>query len=304
MCNKFFLALYSAISIVSYVKANPNWTVNESSFAYSMTITGVVNVNNQEYKSNNYIIAAFVGTECRGVSELIPSIELNRSYAYLTVYSNTSSDSISFKLYNTTTEQILSVYNNYLFTSDASIGTHTNPFVFSNLNLSTPSLESFIVNEENVTFVQNDEGKIISVIFPMLTNSAEIHVSILSSIGSTVYLNDELFDESTPIDFEQNNQIRIVSQYGKEEIWTLLKIIDTKVLNYEQENSNIYIKNNLLYIQNTPLQATITIVDVMGKTLYTCINDSNEKILPVHEKIVFISIHSQNKSITRKVIRN
>ena len=52
-------------------------------------------------------LAAFVGNECRGVTNLTYVDTLDKYYAYLTVFSNSTSETINFKIYESTNNTVI-----------------------------------------------------------------------------------------------------------------------------------------------------------------------------------------------------
>ena len=57
-----------------------------------MTITAVIELDNNELRSDNYEIAAFVGNECRGTVKLMYVEPLDRYIAFLLVFGDNEED--------------------------------------------------------------------------------------------------------------------------------------------------------------------------------------------------------------------
>ena len=76
----------------------PSWQVNENEFEYTMTMVAFLNVNATKLSDTNDMIGAFVGNECRGVANLIYAASTDNYFAYLTVFSNSTSENVTFKI--------------------------------------------------------------------------------------------------------------------------------------------------------------------------------------------------------------
>ena len=97
----------------------PSWQVNENEFEYTMTMVAFLNVNATKLSDTNDMIGAFVGNECRGVANLIYAASTDHYFAYLTVFSHSTSENVTFKIYD---------YNNNTIT----IADQTFPFEINN----------------------------------------------------------------------------------------------------------------------------------------------------------------------------
>ena len=58
----------------------PNWYVNAFNYQYSMTFTAFLNVNGASLTSSKDKVAAFVGDELRGVSNVVYEQSLNHEW--------------------------------------------------------------------------------------------------------------------------------------------------------------------------------------------------------------------------------
>ena len=111
----------------------PSWTVAHTSFQNSMTFTGVVKISGVESMDTNDILAAYIGTECRGVVKPIFLSSINRCLFFLVVYSNSSSgENISFKVYDASKDSVITPTQTYPFASFSSIGDIANPYSWNN----------------------------------------------------------------------------------------------------------------------------------------------------------------------------
>ena len=80
--------------------------MNENEFEYTMTMVAYLNVNATTLSNTNDMIGAFVGDECRGVANLIYAESTDNYFAYLTVFSNSTSEIVNFKIYDSNSDAI------------------------------------------------------------------------------------------------------------------------------------------------------------------------------------------------------
>ncbi len=109
------------------------WTVNPANFQNSMSIIGQIRVNNVISTNADDKLAAFVNGECRGIAGLQYFPQIDRYFAFLSVYSNvTDGENIEFKIWNAGAGKIHSdVTPNISFVSNGQTGTIGSPQVFN-----------------------------------------------------------------------------------------------------------------------------------------------------------------------------
>ena len=145
---KILAAFVSLLFVIQVRAAAPNWTVNPSSFQFSMTVTSVANVNCIELANPTNRVAAFVGSTCRGVSSTSTVIN-GKFIAYLIVYSNINSgETVTFKIYNALNDTIYDASGSVVFQDNASFGVTTSPYTLRNNNAPTAlSISNSIISE-------------------------------------------------------------------------------------------------------------------------------------------------------------
>lgn len=143
-----YLVLALVISAGTTSAAAPNWTVNASSYQYSMTVVAKVELNCNNLTNPSNKIAVFVNGQIRGVA-YTSNVVSGAYLATMTVYSNTtSSEKISFKFYNVSTDSVYNGVDSILFQENAAYGTVGNPFIVRNNNAPTAmQLSNSTVNE-------------------------------------------------------------------------------------------------------------------------------------------------------------
>ena len=148
MKKYIFLLLFIAFG-KCVLAASPAWTVNSSSYQYSMTVTGPIIINGVESDGPNALVGAFVGDECRGVSQLYYTESVDRYVSYLLVYSNTPGETISFKLYDASDDVVYDVSKTLSFEINGINGTVNSPYILSYPDIGFEAeILSFSINGE------------------------------------------------------------------------------------------------------------------------------------------------------------
>jgi hypothetical protein len=101
---------------------DPNWSFNTSDYQYSMTFTAFLNVDGTTLTSANDKVAAFVNGEIRGVANVVYVASANKYVTYLSVYANTDNETISFKIYNSSSDTVVNIDKTINFSIDENIG--------------------------------------------------------------------------------------------------------------------------------------------------------------------------------------
>ena len=115
----------------------PNWKVLEPNFQYTMTLVAKVNVDGVQLSSKNDLVSAFVGTSCRGVSELTYVANEKAYFAYLTVFSNTPGELITFYVFNSAKGVITKIGKPVTFTPYQNLGN-----LFQSYSIAEPALSN------------------------------------------------------------------------------------------------------------------------------------------------------------------
>jgi hypothetical protein len=117
-----------------------DWSVNASNYQYSMTFTASLNANGVTLSFSEDKVAAFVNGEVRGVANVVYEAIYNKYVVYLSVYANTSGETISFKMYDSNTDAIVTSAETYDFSIDDSVGG-----VFQSFSIANPALSNAAV---------------------------------------------------------------------------------------------------------------------------------------------------------------
>ena len=200
----FFLSTFSAKSYGQ----DPNWSVNPSDFQLSMTFTTFLNVNGTSLTSNNDKVAAFVNGEIRGVANVTYAATAGKYVAYLSVYANTNSEIINFRVYDSSNNVVVDIAKTASFRSDVNSGG-----LFQSYSLASPALNTqAILNDFNFKGITPNSktqtgttfnfvlpaGTAVSNLIPEFTNSSKASVFInqirqTSGVSSVDFLNSKTY---------------------------------------------------------------------------------------------------------------
>ena len=264
--NKIVIALILSLS-VSVLQATPSWTVNESLFSNSMTITGIVTIAGIELNSSNDIVGAFVGTECRGVAHLLPSTVLGHSYAYLVINSNEKAETVQFKVFQSSTGNIVSLANSYTFVTDASIGSQEKPYIFSDKPITASAIETISYGITGETVKIDNTSKTISVVFPQGTDLTVLHSTSSTSKGSIAAIEGVELSDTTSLDLSKPIIITVTSQDGTISNWTITASIKTGMNDLENNYGILVLPNGTLQIVGFPETALCSVYSLSGQTI-------------------------------------
>jgi hypothetical protein len=126
----FLLALSSSL-----FSQAPSWKVNEPDYQHTMTFVAKLNMDGVQLNGKNDMVGAFVGTTCRGVSKPTYVASSKSYYAFLTVFSNTSGETITFQLYNSANNKTLKVSKTIKFEANQHLGN-----LFQSYSIAEPAL--------------------------------------------------------------------------------------------------------------------------------------------------------------------
>ena len=157
------------------------WTINPTQFEYSMTLIGMLKVNEVNATSATMELGAFVNGQLRGTGQAIyiPSLQ---SYEFFeTVYGTAPGELVQYKLFDSSTGAIQDLNESMTFSPDSHQGSIDSPLPFTLLNSGTNEanlVQSFEIqpnpfqSETNFRFA--------------LANTQEITLTIMDISGKAV----------------------------------------------------------------------------------------------------------------------
>lgn len=179
---------------------DPNWSVNENNFEYTMSFVAFVNIDGTTLSSENDKVGAFVNNELRGVSNLTYASSNDRYYAYLTVFSNTNDEVVSFKVYDSNADQVVDISETINFEINAHQGD-----LFQAYSIASPALN----NEAEILDFGLEATNVNSVVF----NNEQIVIYVntgveVSALNATFQLSEgaQLFVDSA-LETSGNNSL-------------------------------------------------------------------------------------------------
>ncbi|MBR6847483.1 MAG: T9SS type A sorting domain-containing protein [Bacteroidales bacterium] len=92
--------------VANFTSTANHWTPEDTNYSDNMGLTGIIQINGVEQRTETLEVGVFCGNECRGSNTLSYFQPTDRYIVMLTIYGNTG-DNLSFKLYDHVTEQEL-----------------------------------------------------------------------------------------------------------------------------------------------------------------------------------------------------
>ncbi len=142
MCKSIFyqFILSSLLSCSAMLFLNPAlaqlpaWAVNPADFSNSMSIIAQVQLDGSEENSNGNVLAAFVGSEVRGIAS--PTVLNGKAYYFLTVHSNAvQGETVGFQVFLSGAYSTFQALENIQFLKNSQLGTYPDGFKI-NISLS------------------------------------------------------------------------------------------------------------------------------------------------------------------------
>lgn len=153
------------------------WHYDTHSYANTMTVISVVDINNEEVAKGNYELAAFVDNECRGSVKLDYFEPLDRYFAVMSIAGN-DMEEISFGLADTSNGDVgFNCEQSMTFATDAVVGRLSSPYIISFNHENTDVVVNIYPNpvDKNVSFTLDiPSGETISEILIVNSLGAEV----------------------------------------------------------------------------------------------------------------------------------
>jgi hypothetical protein len=190
----------------------PNWSVNENKFQYTMSFEGFLTVDGKTLTSPSDKLAAFVDGECRGIASPIYVASEKKYMVYLTVFSNTDNEVVSFKIYDAANNAVKNVEKTKIFENNKHYGD-----LFQSYSFASPSLktESEIINFD---FKDLKTSKTITGSQITMYVSKGVNVSALNAVfelspGAKLFIGTaNKISGSNSIDFTNPVQFQVLSE--------------------------------------------------------------------------------------------
>jgi hypothetical protein len=236
--NLFFIFLM-IFFIKSVNSQNPNWTVNASNYQYSMTFTTFLNLNGATLTNSNDEVAAFVNGEIRGVSKVQYVVSSNKYVAFLTVFANTDNEVINFKIYNSTSNNVVNIDTSEIFKIDGNLGG-----IFQSYSIASPKLSEL----SKITSFKFDGITAVS------TNISSDKITIVIPNNSDVSSLIPVFEPSTKSKVFVNE----VLQTSGNSSHNFTNEVEYKVLSEDESTLKEYIVSVSVALNNNPTSTAIS----------------------------------------------
>ncbi len=138
---------------------SPNWSVDPSSFEASASLVSTLSINDVLSSNPNDVIAAFVGSEVRGVAR--PIVSGGRTLFFVLIYANSSGETITFKAYDASNDAVNDIQESVVFQANAVTGSVGTPFALNTESSVGPSVNDWSVDPEHFALTMN----IVSTVF-------------------------------------------------------------------------------------------------------------------------------------------
>ena len=175
---------------------NPStpWSIVPEKYQFNASIIGVLTFDNEEITENS-VIGAFVGNECRGI---VKPIEIDGELLYfITVYANTMNETLNFRMFDLKTQKEFSINENIQFATDALTGSIANPFVFTINKLSTSISEQAF---SSIKVYPNPSNGFFEL---EVSNRNQAGMFNISDVSGKIVYSSEIISDKTAIDLSK-----------------------------------------------------------------------------------------------------
>lgn len=182
----------------------PAWSVNPGAYQYTMSIVAFLNVDGRLLENERDKVAAFVGSEVRGVTSPIFVSSAGRHLAYLTVFANMQGETVSFKLFDSETGKIANVDTVISFDIDGQYGNTFQAFSIANPALSREAeFKNFSFADTDSVSTSIIPGE-IDLILKYDQDLTTLTPEFVTSAGARVFIDRTLQESATQtLDFTE-----------------------------------------------------------------------------------------------------
>lgn len=212
MRNYIHITLLLFIISSAVFGQSPDWSVNENKFQYTMSFEGFLNVDGKNLTSTNDKVAAFVNGECRGSANVLYVASEKKYVVYLTVFSNTDSEIINFKIYDSANNAIKDVVKTKVFENNKHYGDLFQSYSFASPSLRTQAeIIDFSLKDQNTAKTIEDSQ--ITLYVAKGTSVAALNALFELSPGARLFIGTaNKISGSNAIDFTNPVQFQVLSE--------------------------------------------------------------------------------------------
>jgi len=290
--NKFFIVVILFTLLLSastpVEAASPNWTVdNPAQYEHTLTITAVLNIDGHMADEATDKVGAFIDGVCMGVAS--PSNNLtDEGWHLVNLYvrsSQVSGKTITFKLYDASTDTEFDAINTMVFVADAMIGSDEAYRITTNRNPTAITPISFTIMEGRSegtkvgAFSASDPDGAADFVFTLVAGEGD------DDNASFTITEDSVLKTAVVFDYQVRKLYSIYvkasdGKGGELEAAVSVNIIpdpdNFTALNYISPNSDG--KNDLWTIRNVEVYKdyTISIFNDAGNQVYNTTGYQND----------------------------
>jgi hypothetical protein len=230
--NKYLILFLIGFCAVNSVAQNQNWFVNSSNYQYSMTFTAFLNVNGVTLTSSEDKVAALVNGDVRGVGNVTYVASEDKYVVYMSVFANTTNETITFLIYNSTTQSVFEVIDTENFEVDGNLGG-----IFQSYSIASPTLSNAAVLNSftfaGITSISKTiTSNTIDIVLPANTDIKNLITEFSISNDANFFINTtKQVSETTENDFTNTVTYKLLSKNEA--------VLVEYEVNVTLENSNI-----------------------------------------------------------------
>lgn len=278
----------------------PDWQVNENSFEFTMTLTAFLNVNGNNLANPNDLIAAFHGNEVRGVASPIIQAGEDEYVAIMTIFSNTTDEEITFRIYDSVNDVIVESPSSLIFEIDANIGSRFMPFGASDqvLNDETTILDfgfdnadvNNLILQNGSIFIEIENDSQITALIPnfVLSDGAQL----FNLEQEVQHSSQEQLDFSNPIHYQVRSEDRSIVQD-----WIVsVTVTPEPVARFYRKNSVCFLNGEIM-VEYTIENESVTLRADNFETQIQTIFEGNTVFSDIPQGIYTVEVGEVSKEI-------
>ncbi|WP_281310103.1 hypothetical protein [Flavobacterium flavigenum] len=212
MRNYIHITLLLFIISSTVFGQSPDWSVNENKFQYTMSFEGFINADGKDLTNSNDKVAAFVNGECRGIASPIYVPSEKKYMVYLTVFSNTDNEVVSFRIYDSANNVVKNVEKTKVFENNKHYGDLFQAYSFASPALqNTTEITNFSIKDLKTTKIIN--GSLITLYAAKGTNVTALNALFELSAGARLFIGtNNKISGSNSIDFTNPVKFQVLSE--------------------------------------------------------------------------------------------
>lgn len=206
------ICLLVASPVITWAQ-KPSWQVQVNDYQFSMSMVAMVHVDGIRLSNTNDLVGAFVGDQCRGVTQMT-YVESEESYfAFLVVFANAGGENVSFRIYDSSKDRIVPVAKGVRFEIDGQFGN-----LFQSFSIAEPALnkEAEILDFE-FSGIETVSKRLLDgqvhMDLPHNTDLKSLRAIFELSAGAQLYNGSfKLVSGQSPLDYSQTVKLLVLSE--------------------------------------------------------------------------------------------